>query len=241
MQLYFLRHGQSANNALWSATGSDSGRSEDPELTPLGRRQARRLAHHLARGEPVRLAGAEGHALSATGFGITHLYSSLMLRAVETGTILAAKLGLPLVAWEDIHEGGGIYLDDAATGQSIGRPGKNRAWFEAHFPQLILPDTLGEAGWWSRPFEPREDRPLRAARFLDQLRARHGDTDDRVAIVSHGGFFNHLMTALLRLPRREGIWFHMNNAAMTRFDFQSQEVGVTYMNRIDYLLKEYIT
>ena len=47
MQFYFIRHGQSENNALWERTGSSEGRSEDPELTALGHRQAKRLAQFL--------------------------------------------------------------------------------------------------------------------------------------------------------------------------------------------------
>jgi 2,3-bisphosphoglycerate-dependent phosphoglycerate mutase len=44
MQLYFIRHAQSANNALWAGTGSDEGRSHDPELTDTGKKQAGYLA-----------------------------------------------------------------------------------------------------------------------------------------------------------------------------------------------------
>ena len=49
MQLYFIRHGQSENNALWDRAGPREERCPDPELTDLGHEQARRLARFLAK------------------------------------------------------------------------------------------------------------------------------------------------------------------------------------------------
>ncbi|UCC63034.1 MAG: histidine phosphatase family protein [Anaerolineae bacterium] len=242
MQLYFIRHGQSENNLLWAETGSSQGRSEDPGLTPVGRRQAELVARFLSRD----LSGPESDSSDAdgqnvNGFGITHLYTSLMIRAVATGTIVATALDLPLVAWKDVHEFGGIYRNDEGTNERIGLPGNDRAYFGAHYPGLVLPDSLGEGGWWNRPYEQPEERPPRARRFLNELLDRHGATDDRVAVVSHGGFFNHLLRAVLNLPEDSGCWFSMNNAAVTRIDFGEGEVAVRYLNRVDFLPSEFIT
>jgi 2,3-bisphosphoglycerate-dependent phosphoglycerate mutase len=237
MQLYFIRHSQSKNNALWMSTGSHIGRSEDPGLTEVGRRQAELLAQFLS--QP---ASASSDFQNAAGFGITHLYTSLMVRAVATGTIVAKALDLPLVAWEDLHEWGGIYLRDEQTDERIGLPGRNRAYFETHYPDLVLPDSLGEAGWWNRPFEEPELRLPRAKRFLRDFMERHGHTDDRVAVISHGGFYNYLLAALLNLPGREGHWFVLNNAAISRIDFtEEDEIWLVYLNRVDFLPKELIT
>lgn len=240
MQLYFIRHGQSENNALWMSTGSHDGRSEDPGLTEVGRQQSHFLAQFLSQADP-NVAAIGSDIQNVAGFGITHLYTSLMVRAVETGTIIARALGLPLVAWEDLHEYGGIHLRDEQTDERIGLPGRNRAYFEAHYPDLVLPDSLGEEGWWNRPFEEPEQRLPRAKRFLRDLLERHGGTDDRVAVVSHGGFFNYLLVTILNLPGREGFWFVLNNAAISRFDFNDEETRLIYLNRVDFLPKELIT
>jgi 2,3-bisphosphoglycerate-dependent phosphoglycerate mutase len=240
MQFYFIRHGQSVNNLLWDQTGTNKGRSIDAELSPIGQRQAEILAQFLSRTDPALVVNEhDNHNLA--GFGITHLYTSLMVRAVATATIIADALSLPLVAWEDLHETGGIYVEDEQTGECIGQPGKNRAYFEANYPRLVLPDTLGEAGWWNHPFEEPGQRPIRAQRFLSDLMARHGRTDDRVAVVSHGAFYNYLLAALLKMPQKDGYWFHLNNAAITRIDFRDGEIGVVYMNRVDFLPKELVT
>src|SRR5512142_1382925 len=162
MQFYFIRHAQSSNNLLWDTTGSSNGRSHDPELTEIGLRQAHLLARFLARSPETPVAnGSSSQAprrdfYNAAGFGITHLYSSLMLRAVMTGTRVARELGLPLVAWEDLHEFGGIYLDDEQTGEPVGQPGNNRAFFEKHYPGLVLAPGRGTNGWWNRPHESHE-------------------------------------------------------------------------------------
>lgn len=227
MRFYYIRHGQSQNNVLWEQTGSSKGRSIDAELTPLGRQQAETLGQFL-------------HSQNGE-FGITHLYTSLMVRAVTTGTIVAQALGLPLAAWEDLHETGGIYVEDEQTGQCIGQPGNNRAYFEAHYPHLVLPEALDEAGWWNRPFEEREQRQARAQRFLRDLLERHGSGDDRVAVISHGAFYNYFLSALLDWPRKEGYWFLLNNAAITRIDLHDDRVVLVYLNRFEFLARELVT
>jgi 2,3-bisphosphoglycerate-dependent phosphoglycerate mutase len=240
MQFYFIRHGQSENNALWKRTASRKGRSEDPELTEVGRQQSEFLAQFLRRTDSIAAVNGRD-TQNVAGFGITHLYSSLMVRAVATGTIIAKALDLPLVAWEDLHERGGIYLEDGQTGEHIGQAGHHRAYFEAHYPDFVLPDSLGEAGWWNRPFEEPEQRLPRAQRFLRDLMERHDHTDDRLAVVSHGGFYNDLLAAILNLPERERYWFALHNAAISRIDFDDERIGLVYLNRVDFLPKELVT
>ncbi|MCK4315675.1 MAG: histidine phosphatase family protein [Anaerolineae bacterium] len=246
MQFYFIRHAQSENNLLWQRTGSSKGRSDDPGLTAVGRQQAHLLTQHL-RGPDPPMAAQGRNPQNVAGFGLTHLYSSLMVRAVATGTIIARVLGLPLVAWEEAHESGGIYRRGEQTDERIGQAGHNRAYFEAHYPDLVLPESLGESGWWNRPFEEPEQRMARAQRFLRQLLERHGRTDDRVAVISHGGFYNYLLAALLKLLDREGIWFVLNNAAITRIDFLdddpegAERTALVYMNRAGFLPEELVT
>lgn len=235
MQFYFIRHAQSSNNFLYDTTGSSVGRVEDPELTETGRRQAQLLADFLARGNPL-----PNDRLNRSGCGITHLYTSLMVRAVATATIIGRALNVAPVAWEDLHEGGGIYLEDLETGAKIGQPGKTRAYFAAHYPELVLPATMNDAGWWNRPFEEYEQVFPRAERFLNDLLARHGNTEDRVAVISHGGFYNVLMQTLFKIGRAN-VWFALNNAAITRIDFLGEETVLVYTNRTDFLPDELIT
>jgi 2,3-bisphosphoglycerate-dependent phosphoglycerate mutase len=238
MQFYFIRHGQSANNYLYETTGASEGRSEDPELTPVGRQQAETVARFLTQGDAAFAKSSDRQNLA--GFGITHVYTSLMVRAVATASVIARELNLPLGAWEELHEGGGIYLDDPETGAKVGQPGKNRAYFTAHYPNLILPASLDDTGWWNRPFEEYPQMFPRAERFLGELLVRHGGTEDRIVVVSHGGFYNVLLRTIFKIAR-DDVWFGINNAAITRIDFMSEEIALAYLNRVDFLSKELVT
>ncbi len=239
MQLLFIRHAQSSNNALFSSTGSDRGRSEDPELTKIGVQQASRLADFLAQGAP---RGGSPCTEKGNGFGINFLYCSLMLRSVQTGSIIARRLHLPLYAWEELHERGGIYLEDPETRQIQLQAGKSREYFASHFPELRLPEDFPEVGWWNfRPHEPPKGSMERAGRFLAGLLDKHGGCDDRVAVVSHGGFYNDFLDTLLHLPGSNGTWFSMYNTAVTRIDFHDEIVELVYQNRIDFMPKELVT
>lgn len=260
MQLYFIRHGQSTNNLLYEETLSDQDRSEDPPLTEKGLQQAERLAEYLRSG---RSGCLDDDQQNLTGFEITHLYTSLMIRAASTAACIARMLHLPPIAWPETHEGGGIYLDDPKTGEPMPLSGKPRSYFERNYPELILPDTLSEEGWWNRPFETRPERRRRAEAFLAELLQRHAGKPHRVALVSHGGFYNHFLAVLFGLqdglarliasgPQaqnqtdpapmpQDGLWFSLNNVGISCFDFLPGEVKVVYMNRIDFLPRDLIT
>ncbi len=239
MRLYFIRHGQSENNLLWEETGSNQGRSEDPELTKIGYQQAQYLGEFIKKKDHVRLRGIDNE-VDRDQFQFTHLYTSLMVRSVKTATILSDTLGISLNAWPEIHECGGIYLDDE-NNQPVGLPGKTRSYFAENYHNLCLPDNVTDTGWYNRPFESEMDRPKRAKRVLETLLTDHGNTEDRVAIVSHGGFYMELIRVLFSIPN-DHTWFLMNNTGVSRFDFGIDGgVRLIYHNRTDHLESRLIT
>jgi 2,3-bisphosphoglycerate-dependent phosphoglycerate mutase len=240
MQFYFIRHAQSKNNAIWDQNGNSRGRSDDPELTDAGLKQAYILADFLA-AQPGKVEKAGLDPQNTQGFPFTHLYCSLMTRSIQTGSAVSTALGIPLTAWFDFHETGGIYLEDEPSGELRGQPGKTRTQLLDRFPSLVLPETVTESGWWNRPFENEDERLPRARRVLEDLLARHGETEDRVAVVSHGGFFNAFMTALLGFDQFQNFWFQINNASITRIDFFEESFGIVYLNRLEYMPRDLIT
>jgi 2,3-bisphosphoglycerate-dependent phosphoglycerate mutase len=240
MQLYFIRHGQSENNLLWEQTGTNSGRSVDPELSRLGQQQAALLAEFIReRGQGIE--AREPDYQNLTGFQLTHIYTSLMVRAVATAQPLGLVLGLRPEAWKDLHETGGIYQVNKATGEYEGKPGKNRDFFAEYYPEVVLPVDLGANGWWNRSHEPVEERMPRAKRVLVELLRRHGQTSDRVALVSHGGFYQYFLGAILGLPDIKNTVFGMNNTAISRIDFNPPAAALIYLNRVDFLPSNLIT
>jgi 2,3-bisphosphoglycerate-dependent phosphoglycerate mutase len=235
MRLYFIRHAQSTNNALFDSTGAEQGRSDDPELSDLGVRQAKQLAQYI-------LETKSG--LEPGGFGLTHLYASPMVRAAHTASEISNVTGLRLHLWEDWHEVGGIWLEDE-TGERIGREGKNRSYLEQRFVDVHVPESIGETGWWSRPVETDDQIFGRAERAWNGLLERHGGTSDRVAIVSHGTFFACVMAVIFKLEIGRGkIWLAKHNTAITRIDYHETEHDSTvliYQNQVSHLPAELIS
>jgi broad specificity phosphatase PhoE len=241
MELYFIRHGQSINNANWD--NPDYKEHSDPFLTEMGVEQAEHLAKYLKEKQHIT-NNKVWNIQNQYGFGFTHIYTSLMERAAATAAPVAHALEtVPFTAWTEIHEEGGIYAREEAANQK-GLSGKPRSFFETNFPELRLPDHFGESGWWNRPFESDEERQLRADKVLADLIARHGDREgqpeQRVTLVSHGGFFVRLISAMLKLPWRQGAhekksWFLLNNCSISRFDIRKDEILISYLNRTDHL------
>lgn len=247
MQLYFIRHGQSVNNAGWADPNYKE--HHDPELTQIGLEQAQILADHLKKNQSIT-DESQWNPQNRHGYGITHIYTSLMERAAHTASFIARRLPeTPASVWMDIHESGGIYERNVDV-KSRGLSGRPRAFFEENFPELNLPDTLDETGWWNRPHETEAECQMRAEQALAELLSRHGDKDDqleqRVIFISHGGFFVHFLSAILNIPWRSAVygmrsWFLLNNCSISRIDIRKDRVTVAYLNRTDHLPDHLIT
>ena len=245
MQLYFIRHGQSVNNAGWGDPNHKE--SPDPWLTEVGIKQAQLLANFLEQNQEIKTPEL-WDAHNRNGFGITRMYASLMERAAHTASYTARRLGVPFMAW-DIHESGGIFGREGET-KLVGLAGRSRSWFEANVPELSLPETLDESGWWNRPFETEEECQTRAERIWSDLLNRHGDRngqpEERIAFVSHGGFFMHLICAILDLPWKNASnnlksWFLLNNCSISRIGVNNGYVNIYYINSADHLPAHLVT
>jgi len=67
------------------------------------------------------------------------------------------------------------------------------------------------------------------------LLKRHGQSDDRVALVGHGGFYQYLMGAILGLEDLSNLFLGLSNTGISRIDFDLPSVTVVYLNRVDHL------
>jgi 2,3-bisphosphoglycerate-dependent phosphoglycerate mutase len=247
MQLYFIRHGQSINNV--NVGNSEYDQHFDPFLTKTGVEQAEVLARYLREKQHITNDKA-WNIQNQYGFGLTHIYTSLMERATATAAATARALEtVPFTAWIEIHEEGGIYAREKDENKK-GLAGRPRSFFERNFPELNLPVDFDESGWWNRPFESDDECQLRADQVLADLLVRHSDregqAEERIAFVSHGGFFVHLVSAMLKLPWRQAAhgmksWFFLNNCSISRFDFRKDRLTVCYLNRTDHLPPHLIT
>ncbi len=249
MELYFIRHGQSENNALYGAEDYDMGnRRSDPKLTELGHRQAQLAADFLKRGAKSALIQRKGFQ-NRTEYGLTHIYCSLMERAVQTGSIIAQTLDVPLFGVPDLHEVGGVYYDEIIDGVSNIRieHGLTPAYLLENYPRLNLLEPIPAEGWWKGGREERAARVPRALRMLDLLFDRHGNTEDRVGVITHGGFFFCFFRAIFGLDLDETnqhllpYQVELNNCAITRFSIQEARYLLVYHNRTDFLPDDMVT
>ena len=229
MQLYLVRHGQSFNNTLPEGIG----RVADPSLTEAGEKQAPLVADYLASGsarDPYNEDGPAGR------FGITRLFTSAHLRCLQTSEPIGRALGINPEIWVDVHEECGIWLDDVET-----MPGMTRSEIAEQYPRVSIPDEIGESGWWNRPKETEEEWLARAQGVADQLWSEYAETNERLAIVCHGGFINDLFGALVAggpLPRAA---VSARNTSITHFSFRDGDLFIGSVNRIDHLPPELVT
>ncbi|MBN8592907.1 MAG: histidine phosphatase family protein [Anaerolineae bacterium] len=240
MELYLIRHGQSTNNV--TMLRDPLHREADPPLTELGQRQAEALAGRLAHTWNVDnyLFQHPDSRENLTGEGITRLLVSPMKRALQTALPISRELGLHPEVHLDIFEHGGLYLEGESGVTTY--PGLTRAEMHAQFPGYQLPPGMTESGWWHAT--DREDlaacqgRAIRMAEHLKEIRF----SAQRIAIVSHGMFLDHLFKALLNLLPGDGLHLTLYNTSITRIDFLPDgKLGLRYLNRFDHLALEQVS
>ncbi len=241
MELYIIRHAQSVNNALTDQRD----RVKDPALTELGEKQAEIVAKHLIDGiNPEYVKGSSPEATGSQnrrGYGLTRLYCSAMYRALQTAQPIGEALGLRPEVWVDIHEHGGIFLDHGEPEGPVGYPGKSRSEILAEFPNYQLPDTVTEEGWWWGGYEEWPMCHGRAIKVARQLH-RWAEGEERIGMVSHGGFIDALLKALFNHLPDPRLFFYHYNTAITRIDFRHDgRLGIRCLNRIDHLPAELIS
>lgn len=241
MELFIIRHGQSVNNALEDQTK----RKKDPALTSVGEQQAEELACFLGDGRHLEPAERENGAPF-----LDCLYCSAMFRALKTALPIGKALSLNPEVWVNIHEKGGIYLDHRDGRGKLGYPGMTRSQILEQFPHYVLPEAIGENGWWNRDFEEFHLCHSRAIQVARELEAR-SDEDIRIGLVTHVEFINSLLKAFGNQLPGDGIRYMLNNTGVTRIGFPSEEwirsgdgwakLGIYYLNRLDHLPEALIT
>ena len=166
LKIYFARHGESQANLLREV----SNRGLRHGLTRQGREQAVALAQRLQ------------------GLSVTCIYSSPVLRAIETSVILANRLDLDYQVVDALRE----YDCGIVEGRS-----DQAAW------QLWreLFDAWVAHKRWEQRIEGGEsfyDIQARFVPFIDGLVSQYGDTEARIACVSHGGVYWMMLPQVLK-------------------------------------------
>lgn len=156
--MILIRHGQTEFNRVFSVTRRDPG-IRDPHLTDHGRRQAAAVVRAL---RPL---------------GLARLIASPYARALETASIIAEHLELPITVDMLIAERFCFVCD-------IGSP---LAELRARWPDLAfdhLPDP-----WWPQAEETEEAISQRSERFRCWI---NSEAWSEIALVTHWGFIRAL-------------------------------------------------
>ena len=235
MDIFLIRHGQSATNALENIRD----RLLDPPLTELGQDQAEILAQHLAKGttHDVITSANMGTAKPQVrqGYGITSLYCSPMYRSLQTALPVAQALGLTPELWIDIHERGGMWLNRGEPEGIVGYPGRTNSEIAAEFPGYKLAPGITDRGWWTGGYEDAAGCAARAIRVSSDLLDR-AQTEGRVAIITHGNFMDVLLKALLGQLPGDHIHYRHHNTAITRISVaEGSPIDIQSLNQIDHL------
>ena len=166
MLLYFIRHGESEANQL---NEFSNGLNKHP-LTEKGRQQAHDLAARFV------------------DLPITACYSSPILRAVETASILCTELGITYQVTEALREFDVGVLEGKSDDQSW-----RRFW--------LLMDDWFERKEWDRRIEGGEnfwDIRRRFVPFIEGLVKEFDKTPAHLLLVSHGGTLRCMLPLILR-------------------------------------------
>lgn len=180
MELFLIRHAQSANNA-----GTTEQRVADPGLTSLGIEQAERVA-----------------AISAN-WNLTRLITSPFLRTLLTTQPIHKATGLVPEVRTLLHEVGGCYSGYEAVGRH-GQPGLNASEIQKDFGYHVESE-IDERGWWrSQPFETWDMGAKRASELVKQTLKEFAGTNERVAYVMHADikmlFVERITTSFPAIP-----------------------------------------
>jgi broad specificity phosphatase PhoE len=166
LKLYFVRHGESIANLLheFSNTGCKH------PLTETGINQAKSLANHLSR------------------LQITQIYSSPILRALQTAQILSDRLQAPLEIAPALQEWSvGIY---EGTTDQIGWELHHQVqddWFIHRKFDSKMPNGESFCEIQSR-FNPFIERLVENGRYSDQ----------NIVLVAHGGLYLAMLPSILK-------------------------------------------
>lgn len=182
MRIYFVRHGESHANIQRQI----SNRGLTHGLTRKGREQANALADKL------------------TGQAISHIYSSPMLRAIETSILLGNRLDVDYTVTDALREFDCGIAEGRAdlTGWQL--------W------QGIVDDWV-QRNLWDRRIEGGEsfeDLRGRFVPFVEGLVRELGTTDVDLIFVGHGGIYYLMLPLVVKNVDRELFARHrLGNAA----------------------------
>ncbi len=219
MLVHLVRHGESeANRAHERSLQARPGEIlpppvwRDPALTELGRRQAVRA------GQALRSQGVE------------RLYTSPLLRALETAHEIAAVAGCRVEVWGELCE---TFFSSRAP--------FSRSEITARFPDFALHalpcDAAGD--WWTALRDKVWDDVFRrASASAGRLRELAKSDEGSVAVVVHGGLGSSMLDHLLELSPAQYVRFELANCSFSTVKLDAERGVLRQLNNTEHLTAE---
>lgn len=226
MEIYFIRHGQSSNNAT-----DEANRIPEPPLTELGNLQSNLLAEHLFQKNPNGNSISINDTYNKNGYFFDRIFCSPMYRALQTAKPIANKLGLKIEIWADLHEIGGVYL---GSGRKL-YSGLTKNQIREEFPEYIIPSSISEKGWWNRSREKPLATRIRVKRVLSVIK-RNFRNKLSIALITHSGFLDLLLKEMFSVRKKTGFRIEVCNTGITRLDIDPKGNPILrYINKAEHL------
>jgi len=165
MRLHFVRHGESEANALRVI----SNRGLVHPLTELGRQQAAQLAQSLAK------------------LSVARIYSSPLLRAIQTTEIIAAALCVPFEITDALRE----FDCGMAEGRSDEEAWALWRWVMDEWLEHGRLDSRIDGG------ESYRELQARFVPFVERLVRDWRNSADNLILLGHGGLFLTMLPLVL--------------------------------------------
>jgi len=197
-EIYFIRHAEPDYEA---ARLNDD--PWDPPLSAAGREQAMRVATRLQRG------------------GLDAVYSSTMLRALETAAFVASLQGLPVRRVDGLRE---VSFDPEVLLREQTHVRSTAEEISSRF--------LSQPRWDALPgFEPSKQFRHRVVQAVEAIIAQH--PGQRVAIVAHGGVINAYLSMVLDIPR--DMFFLPAHSSLSTLRVREDLYALTHLNDVSHL------
>lgn len=171
MDVYFVRHGQSAANAGLTD-------NLDSPLTPLGERQAALTADRL---ESV---------------GITKIFVSPLLRTLQTVAPTCRRLDMHAVPYAELCEYFSPRYQALRTFKGLSPADISECFPFTDFQKDFRCPEI----WWPDHFEDHLDIYARVSLARDEIYARFGNSEDKILIVSHAETIGRMIEAFMHTP-----------------------------------------
>lgn len=197
-KILFVRHAESLGNT--GLTEYPPFHRDDPPLSENGLIQAKKLADSFDVGD------------------ITKLYSSTLIRAIQTAYPVAEKLNLPL------------YLLHSVMEENTFTAGTDITYIKEKYPLAKYADEAVCSGE-----ETAEQEAARAERALDLIFSQ-AEENEKIMVVSHGSFFGYLLRGCLGISLPEPFRWQVDNCSVTGILFEKGRIPkLCYANSTAHL------